>query len=1002
MNSRELFCLHLPATHGLAAHGHGTRRAGQLRLPASRRTLAFLAAGLLFAIVSELAAGVSPVGLRCEYLSNPTGIDEAQPRLSWRVESPERGQKQTAYRLLVASSAETLDAGQGDLWDSGKAPSADTVNIPYAGQPLTSRQTAWWKVQAWDKDGQASAWSEPARWSMGLLEPNHWTAQWISYRDTAPLHTNRSTLFLPPARHYRKEFASAKTVRRATLYASALGICELHLNGQRVGDAWFEPGWADCHKRAYYRTHDVTPMVKRGANCVGAIVAEGWYSGYVGYGLLVGYGPNKAGRCFYGKTPALLAQLEMEYTDGSREVIGTDTTWQVSSDGPIREADLIMGEAYDARQDDANWCQPASAPAHARGPSRAWTWQNAIRAEDNGSAKATFSDNCGSREVELGFQRPPRLQAYAAPPVRVTQELEAQKLTELEAGVYVFDLGQNFAGNIRLKVKGTAGTKLQLRYGEMLHRDGRLMTENLRKARATDYYTLRGDAGGETWQPRFTYHGFQFVEISGLPEKPGLDAVTGLVLHNDTPLVSEFACSDEAMTRFWKNTQWTQRANFIEMPTDCPQRDERLGWMGDAQIYVRTASYNADVAAFFTKWLDDVEEAQRDFGAYPDYCPYPMGHGAPGQTWGTAWTDAGIICPYTLWQVYGDTRVIERHWASMTRFMKWRQQRAPDLRGRKDGNTWGDWLNLNENTPLELIDAAYFKLDAHLMSEMARALGRGTEAERYAGLQARIADQFARDYLTAEAALNVDTQTAHVLTLAFGLAPEAQRKSIAAGLVDRIAKHDYRMATGFLGTKPLLPVLTASGHHDLAVRLFQSRKFPSWGYEVEQGANTVWERWDSFTKEHGFDGAGGNQNAAMNSFSHYAFGAVMEWAFRDLAGIDTDGPGFQRLRLKPGPPAPGSNPDHAPITWVKAEYASAHGTIVSHWKRSADRFEIKLTIPANTAATVFLPARNRAAVREAGREPGAVPGVKFLRMEGDRAVLSVESGSYQFESAVAP
>jgi len=951
--------------------------------------------------VSAFAAGVSPVGLRCEYLSNPTGIDETQPRLSWRVESTQRGQKQTAYRLLVASSAEKLQAGRGDLWDSGKVAGAETVNVPYVGKPLTSRQTAYWKVQAWDKDGRASAWSEPARWSMGLLRSSDWTAQWISFRDTAPLHTNRSTLFLPPARHYRKEFASAKTVRRATLSASALGICELHLNGQRVGDAWFEPGWADYRKRTYYRTHDVSGLMQRGANCVGAIVAEGWYSGYVGYGLLVGYGPNKVGRYFYGKTPALLAQLEIEYTDGSREVIGTDTTWQVSGDGPIREADLIMGESFDARRDDPGWCRPGGPDTRSRALA-GWAWELAIRAEENGSTKAIFSDNCGSREVELGFQRPPRLQAYAAPPIRLTQELKAQKLTEPKPGVYVFDLGQNFAGVIRLKVRGTAGAKLRLRYGEMLHRDGRLMTENLRKARATDYYTLRGDAGGETWQPRFTYHGFQFVELTGLPEKPGLDAVTGLVLHNDTPLVSEFACSDEGMTRFWKNTQWTQRANFIEIPTDCPQRDERLGWMGDAQIYVRTASCNADVAAFFTKWLDDVEEAQRAFGAYPDYCPYPMGHGAPGQTWGTAWTDAGIICPYTIWQVYGDTRVIERHWASMTRFMDWRKKRAPDLRGRKDGNTWGDWLNVKENTPLEFIDAAYFKLDAQWMSEMARAIGRQAEAAHYDQLQARIADQCARDYLAAEAALKVHTQTAHVLTLAFGLAPEARKKSIAADLVERIAQNDFRMATGFLGTKPLLPVLTASGQHDLAVRLFQSRKFPSWGYEVEQGANSVWERWDSFTKEHGFEGAEGNQNASMNSFSHYAFGAVMEWAFRDLAGIDTDGPGFRRLRIKPGPPAPGSNPDRAPIAWVKAEYASVHGKILSQWKRSAERFELHLVLPANTSATVFLPARDRTTIREAGRDLSAVPGVKFLRMEGDRAVLDVESGAYQFESTAGP
>ncbi|MHB1307861.1 MAG: family 78 glycoside hydrolase catalytic domain [Limisphaerales bacterium] len=951
------------------------------------------------------AAGLEVSRLRTEYLTDPLGIDETKPRLTWQVTSDERGAWQSAYRILVATEAATLSRGEGDLWDSGKVDSAATVNIVYAGKPLGSGQTCVWKVQLWDGNGKPSSWSEPARWSMGLLRPEDWKAQWISHRDPTPLHTNRTELFLPPARHYRKDFAAPKAVKRATVYASALGLVELHLNGQRIGDAWFEPGWADYHQRAHYRTHDVTSLFKSGGNRLGAIVAEGWYSGYVGYGLLVGYGPNKAGRYFYGKTPAFLAQLEIEYTDGSKEIVGTDPTWQVTGDGPIREADLIMGEAFDARRDDPTWCQPGSGEGVSPDVSGSWTWQPAIRAEENGSTRAVFSDNRGEREVELGFQAPKRLQAYTAPAIRVTQELPVRGLSQPKPGVYIFDLGQNFAGNVRLRVTGPAGTRLQLRFGEMLHPDGRLMTENLRRARATDYYTLRGDPAGETWTPRFTYHGFQFVEITGLPARPGRDTVTGLVLHNDTPLTGSFACSDEVMTKFWKNTQWTQRANFLEMPTDCPQRDERLGWMGDAQVYVRTATYNADVAAFFTKWLDDVEEAQLDFGAYPDYCPYPMGHGAPGQTWGTAWTDAGIICPYTIWQVYDDTRVIERHWDSMTRFMDWRIKRAPDFRGKSDGNMWGDWLNVKENTPIELIDAAYFKWDAHLMSRMARAIGREREAAGYDELEGRIAARFAADYAVAGAgvALSVKTQTAYVLALAFGLEPAAGTggdEARAALLAGMIATNDFRMATGFLGTKPLLPMLTAHGQNDLALRLFQSRRFPSWGYEVEQGANSVWERWDSFTKEHGFNGAGGDQNASMNSFSHYSFGAVMEWAFRDLAGIDTAGPGYQRIVIRPHPPTPGSNPERAPIDWVKAEYDSIRGPIVSEWKRGAGTFELNVTIPANTTATLHLPAQSAAAIREGDRPLSQVSAVKFLRQENDRAVLEVGSGRYRFAAAV--
>ncbi len=630
----------------------------------------------------------------------------------------------------------------------------------------------------------------------------------------------------------------------------------------------------------------------------------------------------------------------------------------------------------------------------------AWTWEPAIRAEDNGSTKAVFSDTLGDREVELGFQRPSRLQAYAAPPIRITESLPARRLTEPKPGVFIFDFGQNFAGIVRLKVKGPAGTTVQLRFGEMLHPDGRLMTENLRRARATDFYTLRGDPAGETWQPRFTYHGFQYVEVTGLAEAPGFDAVTGLVLHNDTPLAGEFACSDEVMTRFWKNTQWTQRANFIEMPTDCPQRDERLGWMGDAQIYVRTASFNADVAAFFTKWLDDVDEAQRDFGAYPDYCPYPMAHGAPGQTWGTAWTDAGIICPWTIWKVYGDTRVIERHWASMTRFMDWRKKRAPDLRGRKDGNTWGDWLNVNEHTPIEMIDAAYLAHDARLMAEMAGAIGRTVESQAYRDLHRRLVEQFASDYLRPDGTLQVDTQTAYVLSARLAGLPVAREQGIVAHLADKIAKNDHRMATGFLGTKHLLPALTEGGYDDLAARLFQSRRFPSWGYEVVNGATTVWERWDSYTQEHGFNGASGNQNAAMNSFSHYAFGAVMEWAFRNLAGIDTDGPGYSRIVIHPRPPTPDSNPEQTPIHWVKAEYRSIRGPIRSEWRRDADTLELRVSIPGNTTATVYLPTGNVDLIRESGQPLAAAQGVRLLRQEDARSVLAVESGDYRFTSSL--
>jgi alpha-L-rhamnosidase len=937
-------------------------------------------------------AGLEAVRLRTEYLENPAGLDTVTPRLSWQVISDERGQRQTAYRVVVASDAVKAKRGQWDLWDSGPVTSEETVNVPYAGKPLPSGAVAHWRVQVWDRSGKVSGWSDTARWTMGVLREEDWKATWISVRDDRPLHADREHLELPPARHFRKTFTAGRSVARATLHASALGLFECWINGRRVGDVWFEPGWADYARRGHFRTHDVTDLIRRGDNCVGAIVADGWYAGYVGYGLLVGYGPNKSGRNFYGKTPAFLAQLELEFEDGSRETVTTDATWEVSEDGPIREADLIMGEAFDARRDRADWCQAGGAAD--------WKWQPAIPASENPSVKAVFHDNRGSREVEVGFRKPPKMQAYAAPPIRVTEELKVQRVTEPASGTWIFDLGQNIAGAVRLRVKGPAGARVQLRYGEMLHPDGRLMTENLRRARATDFYTLRGDARGETWTPRFTYHGFRYVELTGLETAPGAAAITGLVLHNDTPHVGEFACSDEVMTRFWKNTQWTQRANFVEMPTDCPQRDERLGWMGDAQAYIRAASYNADVAAFFTKWLDDVVEAQLENGAYPDYAPYPMGHGSPGQNWGTAWTDAGIICPWTVWKVYGDTRLVERLWPSMNRFMEFRKKRAPDLRGRGDGNGWGDWLNVKEPTPIELVDAAYFKFSAQLMAEMAGALGRDGEAAAYRDLSGRIAQQFARDYLDPQGVLKVPSQTAHVLALSMGLVSPEQSVAVARALAARITANDTRMTTGFLGTRDILPALSAHGQHDLAVGLFQSRKFPSWGYEVINGATTVWERWDSYTREHGFNGLDGNQNASMNSFSHYAFGAITAWMFRDLAGIDSEGTGYRRILIRPGVPSAASafrlRQDVAEVHWVKARYDSVRGRIASSWRKTASGLELEVTIPANTTARVEMPAAGPDSIREGGKALSRVREVKVLGQAGGRVLLEVGSGDYRF------
>jgi alpha-L-rhamnosidase len=783
--------------------------------------------------------------------------------------------------------------------------------------------------------------------------------------------------------------ASPRAVRRATIYATALGIYELHLNGQRVGDAYFTPGWTDYHQRAYYNSFDITSLLQSGTNSFQAWVADGWYSGYLGFGLLTSIGTEHTGRYTYGKTPAVMAQLEIEYQDGSRETIGTDKSWQVA-EGPIQQADLLMGEFYDARKDGG-----ASVPA-----SRSEEfWEPAILASENGPANAAFYEfrntpdgkaKVEGRELDLGFHRPPKLEAFPGMPVRRIQEIKPLALTSPSTNVYIFNLGQNFAGVIRLKVKGPAGTMVRLRYGEMLHPDGRLMTENLRKARATDFYVLRGDPKGETYTPRFTFHGFQYVELTDFPGKPDLDTVTGIVMHSDTPFTSDFECSDPMVNQLFENVLWTQRANFLDLPTDCPQRDERFGWTGDAQVYTRTATYNADVAAFYTKWLRELMESQRPSGTFPGYAPFPFQHGID---FGTAWCDAGVICPWTIWKAYGDTRILERCWEPMTKFIQWRLSESKDFLGVVHGNDWGDWLSVNEKTPLDYIDSAYFAYSTKLIAEMARALGKSKEAADYEELFSNIKTAFNKKYVQPEAKLAVDTQTAYALALYVDLLPAELRSVAGERLAKKIRDNEARMTTGFIGTHVLLPALSSAGQNDLAVELLQSHKFPSWGYEVDQGATTIWERWNSYTKEKGF---GGEQNASMNSFAHYSFGAVCEWMFSTLTGIDTEDAGYNHIIIHPMPPSPDSNPDHPPIDWVRAHYDSIHGRISSSWKRNKDSFELDVSIPANTFATVHLPAIDAAAVTESGNKLSDVRGIKLLRAQSGNLLLTVDSGSYHF------
>ncbi len=949
----------------------------------------------------KAAGDLQVVDLRCEYLVNPIGIDQPKPRLTWRLTSQQRGAYQGAYRILVATSPKKLADGQADLWDSKKVASRETVNIVYEGIPLASQAVCFWKVQIWGQaGGTCKAESEIAQWSMGLLKPTDWKADFISYRDNTPVFKSNETLFLPPAYQYRKDFqATKKPIRRAVIYATALGIYELYVNGQRTSDHWFAPGWTDYHQRAYYRAYDVTELIQSGNNALGAWVADGWYSGYVGFGLLTGIGTERIGRYTYGKTPSIMAQLDIEYEDGSHEIIATDKSWKVTGSGPIREADLLMGEVYDARRELKGWSDPGY---------DATKWENAVLAKENGRPTATFYEfrnptepngkvEVKGRPIDLGFKRP-KLEAFPGVPVRITQQIKPIDVKTIAPGKFLYNLGQNFAGTVRMQIKGPAGTEITLRFGEMCYPDGRLMTENLRKARATDRYILNGDATGETYVPRFTFHGFQYVEVTASPAKAITAApeITGLVLHSDTPMASQFTCSDAMANQLFKNVVWTQRANFIDLPTDCPQRDERFGWTGDAQVYVGTAAYNADVAAFYTKWLRELMESQRPSGTFPGYAPYPFQH---GWDFGTAWADAGVICPWTIWQAYGDTRIIRQCWEPMTRFMQWRKKTSRNNLGVVHGNSWGDWLTQGAATPIDYIDTIYLAISAKKMAQMAEAIDLTKEATDYQELFARIKRAFNAKYVQQDGSLNVDTQTAYALALFADLIPRGKRRATGRKLAEMIQKNGTRMTTGFLGTRPLLPVLSSPsvGQHDLAMFLFQSRAFPSWGYEVDQGATTIWERWDSFTKEDGF----GRHNAAMNSFSHYSFGAVCQWMFDTLAGIRSQGTGYQRIIIHPRPAAPGSNAERKVINWVKASYNSVRGPITSNWRVEGDRFDLDVEIPANTVAIVIIPASPKPEITEGGQPLEQAEGIRKVRMHGNVALVSVASGKYHFSSTRA-
>jgi len=886
-----------------------------------------------------------PTYLRCEYYVGPIGIDVPKPRLSWilKPEPPEaRGKIQTAYRILVADSAEALGQDDGNLWDSGRVDSNRTNQIEYAGKGLETHQACFWKVQVWDESGNESEWSETAGWTMGLVGLEEWTAPHIGYEATPEFTVEpvpgqvRKDADLPPPPYLRGTFSVEKPLRRAIVHPLCWGLYKLFINGVRVGDDEFTPGWSDHPRRCYYDSYDVTSLVGAGKNGMGAILGDGWFAGYVG-------GGRKEHE--YKEEPRLSLQLFLEYADGTTEVVTTGEDWKATY-GPILESDLQMGEAYDARRDLGDWTGPDY-------------------------------DDSGWDAVKVFPPLGDKISAYPGIHCRKIEEIVPVNRTQPEPGVFVFDLGQNMVGWVRLRVKGKAGTAIQLRFAEVLNQDGTVYTTNLRAARCVDRYTLKGGKE-EVWEPSFTFHGFRYVEVTGYPKRPPLDALTGIVVHAEAPLTSSFACSNPMLDRLFLNIVWGQRGNFLEVPTDCPQRDERLGWTGDAQIFMRTAAYNMDVAAFFRKWLVDLFDTQSDEGALADVAP-----NGKGKKDSPAWTDAGVICPYFIFKVYGDTRIVEEHYEGMRRYMDFVVKGCgEDLVRPAMG--YGDWVSLGCHTPKDLIATAYLVRIARMMAEMAGATGRQEDAERFGELARDVRTAFQKKFIGKKGDLEGDTQTAYALGFALDLIPEDLRDEALLHFLRQLQYRAWHLSTGFVGTPDLLPGLTKAGKTDVAYHLLTSESFPSWGFQVKHGATTMWERWDSWTEEFGF------QTPSMNSFNHYAFGAVGGWMIGEILGIETEGQGFREIRIRP---RPGGG-----LSSARGSYNSIAGRIEVDWKLTGEVLTLKVEVPANTSATIHVPTSNADAVREGGRPPSASPGLEFAGVEEGAVLFRAGSGRYEFTS----
>lgn len=886
--------------------------------------------------------------LRCEYLVDPLGIDIVNPRFSWEMISSESAKKQKAYEILVASDSLVFSRGIGDMWNSGKVNSVESNQIAYQGKPLISDKSYFWKVRVWDENGNVSEWSSISYWSMGLLHPSDWKAKWIGLPSILPA-VEQDKHIVPPSPLLRKEFKVNKKIRRATLFSTSLGIYNIYLNGKKVGDHILAPEWTDYFKRVQYQTYDVTALLNDQMNVIGAILADGWYAGTMF---------NHPDRGNYGFDRRLLAQLEIIYTDGSSDRICSDSSWKILKGGPVREVSIFDGEIFDENLNPTNWMQPG------------------------------FNDDCWT-PVTVDTSISLSLNAQMNEPIKVIRELKPVNVFQSKKETYIFDMGQNMVGWSKLSLPYNPGKKIILRYGEMLNPDSTLYTENLRIAKQTDIY-IPGKSDSLHFEPKFTYHGFRYVEITGLTKKPELDDVVGEVIASGAPVASSMQTSDKELNKLWGNILWTQLGNMYGVPTDCPQRDERAGWMGDAQVFCETAMYYMDMSAFYTKWFRDIRDAQTENGRFPNYAPQ-VGmryYDAPG------WADAGVIIPWKFYETYGDKRTLSTQYGAMCKFIDFVYDKNPKLiRVNAVGDNYGDWLNGNtikaNDYPKEggavskdIFNTAYFAYSTELVAKASKVLGRNVQFRHYDSLAKAIRKAFVIQFMDKNGVIKGNTQAGYGMALAFGLVPEKLKAAVANHMLDAVVAYDYRLSTGIHSTARLMNELSKYGYTDIAYRLLQSHRFPSWFYSIDQGATTIWERWDGYVKGRGF------QDPGMNSFNHYAIGSVGEWLYKHILGInpDEENPGYHHFIIQP---QPGGS-----LKWAKGAYHSIAGDIVVSWKKEDRSFTLYLEIPVNTTATVIMPPGKL--IQENGIPVGKIKNIKELRTVKIGSKLLVPSGHYSF------